>query len=253
MSKLINNSIPYFVIFLFFISFLNCKNFEENENIVQKNNTKIYLKKIPKDTISIIETRKKISDFIPIGYKIFEEIQADFNNDGIKDCIVIIKGTNKENIIVDENRGKLDRNRRGIIALLKVKDNYELVVKNYDCFSSENEDGGTYFAPELIVELEKSNLYIHYAHGRYGYWKYTFRLKNTDFELIGYDSSDNFGPRVNSETSINFLTKKKITLTNTNENAEGGDEVFEEKIERIKQQTTIKLSEILNFDELEID
>ncbi len=128
-----------------------------------------------------------------------------------------------------------------------------MVVKNYDCFSSENEDGGVYFAPELMVELEKGNLYIHYAHGRYGYWKYTFRLKNTDFELIGYDSSDNFGPRVNSETSINFLTKKKITLTNTNENCEGGDEVFVEKLERTKQQTTIKLAEILNFDEIEIN
>lgn len=252
MSKLINNSIPYFVIFLFFISFLNCKNFEENEKI-DLINTEIYRKEIAKDTISLIKTGKKITDFIPIGYKIFEEIQADFNNDGIKDCIVIIKGTNKENIIVDENRGKLDRNRRGIIALLKVKDKYKLVVKNYNCFSSENEDGGTDFAPELMVELEKNNLYIHYAHGRYGYWKYTFRLKNNDFELIGYDSSDNFRTRVNSETSINFLTKKKIILTNTNENATSGDEVFEEKIELINQQTTIKLSEILNFDELEID
>ena len=52
--------------------------------------------------------------------------------------------------------------------------------------------------------------------------------------MIGYDSSDNYGPIVNTETSINFLTKKKVTKTNTNENEESGDEVFEEKTEKIK-------------------
>nr|WP_294926109.1 hypothetical protein [uncultured Flavobacterium sp.] len=81
---------------------------------------------------------------------------------------------------------------------------------------------------------------------------YTFRAKNNDFELIGYDSSDNYGPVVNSEISINFLTKKKVTKTNTNENEESGDEVFEEKTEKIKVDKLIQLSEIKDFDELEI-
>jgi glutaredoxin len=34
--------------------------------------------------------------------------------------------------------------------------------------------------------------------------------------LIGYDSSDNFGPYVNSETSVNFLTAKKLVRENLN-------------------------------------
>ena len=72
------------------------------------------------------------------------------------------------------------------------------------------------------------------------------------FELIGYDSSDNYGPIVNTETSINFLTKKKVTKTNTNKNTESGDEVFEEKTEKIKVDKLIQLSEIKDFDELEI-
>lgn len=94
---------------------------------------------------------------------------------------------------------------------------------------------------------------MHYGHGRYGYWTYTFRVKNNDFELIGYDSSESNGPVVNSDTSINFLTKKKVTKTNTNENAESGDEVFEEKTEKIKVDKLIQLSEIKDFDELEVE
>ncbi|MFC6095118.1 hypothetical protein ACFPVY_00535 [Flavobacterium qiangtangense] len=198
------------------------------------------------------ETGKKIADFIPEGYKIFEEIHGDLNNDQIEDCVVIIKRTNKENFVVDEYRGELDRNRRGIIVLLKKGQNYVLASKNYDCFSSENEEGGAYYAPELSVEIKKGKIYVHYAHGRYGFWSYTFRIKNNDFDLIGYDSSNNFGPRVDSEISINFLTKKKITKTNTNPEGEGGDEVFEEVIENIKLKKPLKLSEIKDFDELEV-
>lgn len=198
------------------------------------------------------QTGKPIAEFIPAGYKIFQEIHGDLNKDGLEDCAIIIKATKKENIITDEYRGKLDRNRRGIIVLFKVKEDYVLATKNYDCFSSENEDGGVYFAPELDVSIEKGKLYVHYGHGRYGYWTYTFRHQKADFELIGYDSSDNYGPVVNSETSINFLTKKKVTKTNTNENAESGDEVFEEKTEKIKVDKLIQLSEIKDFDELEI-
>jgi hypothetical protein len=137
-------------------------------------------------------------------------------------------------------------------VLFKQNDNYIQAVKNYDCFSSENEDGGLYIPPYLEVRAEKGKLYVHYGHGRYGYWTYTFRYQNADFELIGYDSSDNYGPVVNTETSINFLTKKKVTRTNTNENAESGDEVFEEKTEKIKVDKLIQLSEIKDFDELEI-
>jgi hypothetical protein len=198
------------------------------------------------------ERGKEPSDFLPKGYTIDEKIKGDVNKDGLEDYVVVIKGSNKNKIIKDEYRGELDRNRRGIIVLLNKKDHYELVVKNYDCFSSENEDGGVYFPPELSVEINKGNLYLHYAHGRYGYWEYTFRFKNSDFELIGYDSSSNSGPIVNTETSINFLTKKKLTKENINESPEqeSGEEIFKETWTNIKVDKVLKLSEIKDFDEL---
>lgn len=250
--KTMNKKYSVSIIAAFFVLLQSCNNSNKSQTPIEKEEVSIKEEKKSEAIGRNLETRKTIADFIPAGYKIFQEIKGDLNKDGVEDRVVIIKGTNKENIITDEYRGELDRNRRGIIVLFKENGNYIQAVKNYDCFSSENEDGGVYFAPELDVSIEKGKLYVHYGHGRYGYWTYTFRLKNNDFELIGYDSSDNFGPRIDSETSINYLTKKKVTKTNTNQEGEGGDEVFEEKTEKIKVNKLVQLSKIKDFDELEM-
>ncbi|WP_348661553.1 hypothetical protein, partial [Croceibacter atlanticus] len=170
----------------------------------------------------------------------------------LEDCVLIIKKTDSANVVINRFDKKVDRNRRGIIVLFKNANGYELADKNLECFSSENEDGGVYFAPELWIEIKDNKLYIHYGHGRYGYWKYTFRFQKSNFELIGYDSSSNRGPVTNRETTINFLTKKKLIKENTNENAEGGDEVFKENWNDIEIDNLIKLSEIKDFDELDM-
>lgn len=202
--------------------------------------------------VSVEQTRKNPADFIPKGYRIFEKSYGDLNKDGLEDCMLIIKKIDDANIVNHESRGKLDMNRRGIIVLLKNQNGYQLAAENNNCFSSENEDGGAYFSPELIVEAEKGNLIIHYAHGKYGYWIYIFRYQNSGFELIGYDESSNNGPLVNSTTSINFLTKKKRKDINTNEEAEGGDEIFETTWSNIKITKLLDLTEIRDFDELEM-
>jgi hypothetical protein len=196
-----------------------------------------------------VKQKQNPSDFLPNGYVIFEKVNGDLNKDGIEDCVLIIKGIHKNKTIVDEYRGKLDRNRRGILVLFSKKEHYKLSVKNYDCFSSENEDGGVYFPPELSTEIKNGNLYIHYGHGRYGYWQYTFKFQNSDLELIGYDES-NGGAVVDRETSINFLTKRKQEKVNTNKDASGGDEVFKETWKTIRVNGFIKLSEIKDFDKL---
>ena len=192
----------------------------------------------------------KPTDFIPKGFVLFNTIKGDLDKDGLSDEVLIVKATDKSKIIVNRFEERVDRNRRGIIILLNKRGRYELAIRNLDCFSSENEDGGVYFPPELSVQIEKGNLYIQYSHGRYGYWRYTFRFRNADFELIGYDSSDNFGPRIDRQTSINFLTKKKLVKENTNQNAESGDEVFKEKWSKLPAKPLVKLSQIKDFDDL---
>lgn len=196
---------------------------------------------------------KDLSEFLQDGYVIFEKVKGDLNNDGLEDLVIITKGTDKSNIIDHEYRGELDRNRRGILVLLNSgEDNYNLVVENYDCFFSENEEGGVYFPPELYVFINNGNLLIHYSHGRYGYRKYTFRKQESNFSLIGYDKSNSNGPVVNNETSINFLTKKKLYKENTNLEAISGEEVFKETWKDIEVKNLLKLSEIEDFDSLSV-
>ena len=194
---------------------------------------------------------KNFEKFVPEEYVIFETIFGDVNEDGLEDCVLLIKGTDKKDIIINRFDKEADRNRRGLILLLNKNENYEKVLENYDCFSSENEDGGVYYPPELDVYIKKGKLYISYANGRYGYWKYTFRYQNSDLELIGYDSSANRGPIVNTVTSINYVTQKKMIRKNTNENTEeSGDEIYSETWEKIAIDELLKLSEIEDFDEL---
>ena len=202
-----------------------------------------------------VEQKQTPTDFLPKGFVVFEIINGDLNNDGLEDCILIIKGTDKNQIITDEYRGQLDRNRRGIVVLFNKKNHYELVIKKDDCFSSENEDGGVYFAPELSIAIEKGNLYILYNHGRYGFWKYTFRYQNSDFELIGYDcgyrSDFTYEEITFNELSFNFLSKKKLIKTVIAIDENGIK--YKETWKNIMANKLIKLSEIKDFDDLDIE
>jgi len=203
------------------------------------------------------QQKKNVSDFIHAGYALYkeegmEDIKGDLNKDGLQDVVLLIKGTDHRKFFDHESRGKLDRNRRGIIVLFNRGDYYERASKNYNCFSSENEDGGVYYAPELDVSIEKGNLKIQYGHGRYGHWSYTFRNQNGDFEMIGYDSEYNRGPVPQLITSINFLTKKQLIRDNLNKDDDGNSYVenFEDTWETIKVDKLIRLSEIRDFDGL---
>ncbi len=242
-------------IVLYMMALAACQNEKWKENSTATEPLPIVVKQ---DTFSNIDTGNmkqimpadSITSFLPKGYTLFEKSRGDLNSDGKEDVILMIKGTDKNDFFKDENRGLLDRNRRGLIVLFKKENGYELADKNVDCFSSENEDGGVYFAPELSVEANKGKLIIHYGHGRYGFWSYTFRYQNSGFALIGYDASSNQGPTVLQETSINFITKKKIEKVNINPDIQDGAEVFEEKVSKVKESALLKLSKIIDFDEL---
>ena len=188
--------------------------------------------------------------YIPKTFHLFEAIEGDLNKDGAKDLVLIVKATDPSQWVNHEYRGKLDRNRRGIIVLFNQKGSYKKVIQNLSCFSSENEEGGVYFAPDLWFEIKNNVLNIHYAHGRYGAWGYRFRLEKNDMRLIGYDDTNNHGPYIESQTSINFLTAKKLERKNMNEDPES-DPQFKETWSKINVKP-IFLSEIKNFDELNV-
>ncbi len=200
-----------------------------------------------------VADQQRITDFIPKGYKLFEKISGDLNKDGLEDCVLIIKATRKDGFVKNSFDKVVDRNRRGIIILFTEKNGYKLASKNYNCFSSENEDGGVYFAPYLSIDIRNSKLFVHYAHGRYGYWEYCFRYQDSDFMLIGYESFGSQGPTVLGKVSINFLTGVRYDDDNVNKYDDDTEEKFVRKVIKLKKEPLKKLSEIDDFDELEIE
>lgn len=196
--------------------------------------------------------KKEPSDFLPEGYVIYETHFTDLNNDEQDDCILIIKDTNPEGIVINRFDKKVDRNRRGVIILFKTEEGYQLVDKNYHCFTSENEDGGVYYAPQLSVETDKGDIILHYEHGRYGFWNYRFRFIESNYKLIEYNSVSSNGPVTDSETTINFLTKTQVFKKNINEDGEGNDEIFKETKTSISIDELLNLSDIKAFDELDM-
>ncbi|GAA5102180.1 hypothetical protein [Wohlfahrtiimonas larvae] len=188
-------------------------------------------------------------------YRIIDVMQSDLNNDGLDDLVLLVKDTKPDGFQPDQWGNEIvDKNRRGLVVFLKTEGGYQKVLEHKTIFSSENENGGVYFPPDLMVSLKKDILNIYYAHGRYGAWSYTFRYdQKGDFDLIGYDSQTNRGPITLSTTSINFLTDKKKILTNPDEGNEDWDiKDFKETWERLPKAKIIKLSEIKDIDELDI-
>ena len=196
--------------------------------------------------------KKNPSKFLPKGYTLYEKHFGDLNNDGQKDCILIIKGKDKKNIVVNSFEKKVDRNRRGIIVLLNKNGKYYLAAKNYACFYSENEEGYGYYAPQLFIEILEGKLDVKFKHGKYGFWSYTFKYQNAVFDLIDYHSTSLTGPVMNSTTTIDFVSKYKLFIENTNDEAEGNDEIFQDTMSDVKIDKLIKLSEIIAFEELDM-
>ena len=194
--------------------------------------------------------QKKYQAYIPENFVLFEVVQGDLNKDAKNDLVLIVKATDPKAWVRDGYRGDLDRNRRGIIVLLNKNGKYQKILQNLSAFSSENEEGGVYFAPELVPSIEKGILNLHYAHGRYGYWTYRFRLEGQDMRLIGYDDSSNHGPYVDTQTSINFLTHKKLDRENLNRDLDHDHANFKETWSRVNV-TAIYLSKIKDFDTLD--
>ena len=197
-----------------------------------------------------IGQNKACESLIPKDYVVYQNNYGDLNRNGLDDCIILVKKIDSTNIVMNRFDKKVDRNRRGIIIAFKTKDSVEIVDQNLTCFSSENEDGGVYYPPQLSLDIKRHKLYIKYEHGRYGSWTYTFRYQNSNFELIGFDTIIQRGPIVSEIISLNFLTKRKLTRKNLNKDLDVNDEQFKDTWSKIKINKPIRLSEIKDFDTL---
>ena len=197
-----------------------------------------------------MELKKDPKKFVPKGYSLFQQYKGDLNKDGKPDVVLMIKGTEESKWVDDENRGRLDRNRRGLVILFKRKNGYEQILRNDTCFSSENEDGGIYDAPELELYIIKNTLHIYFAHGRYGCWNYIFRYQNNDFKLIGYNHTRCIRCVTYYNLDINFSKRTRVYEENLNADDDEKEERFKVTKSKIRRKKLIKLSEIADIDKL---
>ena len=144
-------------------------------------------------------------DFLPESTILFSQIEGDLDGDGDDDVVLITKETKSSGIVENDYGDMVDRNRRGLVILETLNEGYRLLLDHRECFESENEDGGVYYAPELYVSIEESQLICGWGHGRYGYWRYIFDYAGGDFALAKYfsQSLDNMG--VPDEYEVDYV------------------------------------------------
>ena len=209
-------------------------------------------KTLSPEEIKLQQQAKKFKAHIPDQYFLFDAVEGDLNQDGHKDAVLIVKKIDPKGWVNHPDQGRLDRNRRGIVVLLQNQGKYQKLMQNLTAFSSENEEGGVYFSPQLSVDIRKNILEIHYGHGRYGYWTYKFRLEQQDMRLIGYDLSSNRGPYTDYRVSINFLSNQRKHSQNINLADRDLEEKFKHTWSRVNY-SPIYLSQIKDFDELNFE
>lgn len=195
--------------------------------------------------------------FLPAGFVLQgQQCDWDFNQDKRTDCVLLIKDTKADAWQTNTHGERVDRNRRGIIILLQADTGYQKVLENRALFASENEEGGVYFAPELSIAGKGKKLIFNYGHGRYGYWSYAFDYRTVnhqkDFYLIGYDSSSNHGPYVQSTISINFLTHKIRYQKNQETDWDSDTPRFKTIWRGFAKQPLIKLADIKDIENIDL-
>ena len=165
------------------------------------------------------------ANWIPKGWRLIAHKTGDLNQDGIDDAVLIAEETNRANFKKNqESLGAdvLNLNPRRLIILLNISEGFRKILSRDDLLPNKNDENNPCLADPLKaggVSISRGNIVVKLESwlscGSYGITneKFTFRLEDTRFRLIGYDYSEfhrSIGEQ--SQASINYLTgKKKIT------------------------------------------
>lgn len=151
----------------------------------------------------------KVRDFVPQGWEIFQSAVGDLTGDQLADAALLIQPKNQQ--VKDRKLLVLQQSHAGYQVLAS----RDLPESSYESDCSEDAfDGNSLkIAKEVLILTFNSlptcmNTYA-------GSTTYRFKLKNEQFYLIGYDTSNlDKLSGLNVDKSINLSTfKMKITTT----------------------------------------
>lgn len=199
---------------------------------------------------------KDTLDFVPKSWRIVARAAGDLNKDAKDDIVLVIEDTNKENFLENESLGErtLNVNPRYLVILFKDGKGYRLAALNKNFIPPANDEDSLCLAEPLLqeggVSIKKGVLLIDFHYwlscGSYGVSHECLKLRWQDnkFVLIGYDSSE-YSRSLGDESSesINFITKKKATIT--------GGNIFDETQNKPKTVwKTIKIDKFITLQDL---
>jgi hypothetical protein len=173
----------------------------------------------------LVKAGKTISAFVPKGWIILDSAFADFNNDKMKDAVIVLSTPKSEN-----RENDLNECIRAIVILQKTNTGYTLntfcnnAILCLGC-------GGVFGDPYEGISLNKNVLKISHYGGSNWRWStnYTFRFQNNKWVLIGakhdsyFNASDcdgtaSAGDAARNMQEVNFSTSKAhIIKTKTEE------------------------------------
>jgi len=195
----------------------------------------IIKKGIPASLLSSVgKTGSKPADFVPARYELHKEIKGDLNNDGLDDYALIMRWKGEDYI------GR-------IVIVFNKGTNYALVMETKDINIGELDE----------VTIKKGVLSVSFdcncsMHTRS---KYDFRYQNSDFELIGFESSVSYQGN-GGLTSINFMTKKmkKVDFVDWNEGSEKWNDItLKGQLKKLQDFGTFNYSSDVGVEEIWVD
>jgi len=189
----------------------------------------------------------KLIKLIPAGYRLITAKEGDLNKDGLDDAVLIIEKTR-------------DETSSGIIIAFNKGERYEVALENRDFFSYDSDDIGKHGPDGINIAIKKGILIIEKA-GQANCCTietnvFKFRYQKAEFDWIGYDMTSSLihNGVISNARSVNFLSMKRQTKINKNQDTEyedvavHGKEVFDEEWEDlIIKKKPVTLREIKNF------
>jgi len=164
--------------------------------------------------------------FVPEGWRLESQVSGDLNNDQRADIVLVLRQNAPANIVDARSQGgpeRYDTNPRILAVALARAAGYDLIVENHTLIGRTTEpsqqdpldpDGVQAGGIEIVRGTLKVTL--GYFGGAMGHCIFTFRLRDGQLLLIGYDSFHVERSRGSlDQVSINYLTRRMKRTTGT--------------------------------------